>query len=292
MSSSDQLQRFIFDGTPVRGQWVNLDASWRKALENLDVEPFARDQLGQALAAVCLLASTLKIDGSITLQIRGQGAIHLLVAQARSDNSLRGLVRQNSRVRDESAALSEIFEAERMVITIDSGKGKPHQGIVPLTGHSIAEALEAYFEHSEQLPTRLWLAADESSAAGILLQRLPSQEDSADADAWDRTSQLASTVQAEELLRLPAEEVLYRLFHEEELRLFEPAPLRFQCGCSAQRTRDMIRSLGVDEARSILQEQGAIEVHCEFCNAEYRFDSVDVEQLFYPDAESGNQTVH
>ena len=285
MKKNDQLLRFVFERTAVRGQLVSLDASWRECLKNSDAGEQANRLLGQALAAVTLLASTLKIKGKLILQIRGQGALHLLVAEATHDRCVCGMVRQNRDIEDPQASLQHIFGADKIVITIDNGNAQPYQGIAPLTGHSLAEALAHYFEQSDQLPTRLWLASDDISAAGLLLQKLPHdagdiEEKDDDDDSWTRVNHLADTVRADELLKLDASEVLHRLFHEETLRLFEREPLRFQCSCSRQRIADMIKSLGRDEAQDILREQGDITVHCEFCNARYDFDAVDVEQVF------------
>ena len=278
MKSNDQIFRFLVDHTPIRGQLVSLDASWQKSFQQSDASDFAKTLLGQALAAIALLAGTLKIDGSLTLQIRGQGPIHLLVAEATNKRTIRGVVRQSSELSNPDAPLSEIFGADKIVITINTGKGKPHQGIVPLSGSSLSEALEAYFQHSEQLPTRLWLACNESSASGLLLQKLPGKTE--DKDSWNRLTQLASTITDQELLELDENEILHRLFHEESIRLFDPEPVRFECSCSRDKTGNMIKSLGKIEAEDILNEQGRINVSCEFCNADYKFDRIDVEQLF------------
>lgn len=278
MKSTDQMFRFIFDHGPIRGQLASLDASWRQCLQNSDADDFANRLLGEALAAVTLLASTLKISGRMILQIRGEGALHLLVAEATQDRSVRGTVRQNRPVEDELAPLQQIFGSDKIVITIDNGNAQPYQGIVPLMGDTLAMALEHYFQQSDQLPTRLWLACNQHSAGGLLLQKLPGEAQ--DIDSWDRVTQLASTVRDEELLTLDARELLFRLFHEESLRLFDADPLHFRCSCSRQKIADMIASLGQDEAQDILQQEGAISVNCEFCNARHDFDAVDVEQVF------------
>jgi len=291
MKPNDQIFRFLVDHTPIRGQLISLDTSWQKCYQQSDASEYAKSLLGNALAAVTLLASTLKFDGNLTLQIRGQGAIHLLVAQATNDRTIRGLVRQSGEIENSDATLKEIFEADKIVISIDNGKGKPHQGIVPLTGSSLSEALEAYFEHSEQLPTRVWLACDESSASGLLLQKLPGELE--DKDSWNRLTQLASTITDQELLELDENEILHRLFHEESIRLFDAEPVRFQCGCSRNKISNMIKSLGKSEADDILTEQGKIQISCEFCNASYEFDSVDVKQLFESEINlSDNNTTH
>jgi molecular chaperone Hsp33 len=274
----DQVQRFLFEQNPIRGQHVSLDASWQKIVAQSDARGPALTLLGHALTAVTLLVDTLKIDGSVTLQIRGSGAIHLLVAEATSNNTIRGLVRQ-SRDLDEQKSLRDIFNTDKLVITVKNGTGKPHQGIVPLSGDSLAAALQSYFDQSEQLPTRFWFACNENTATGMLLQKLPAE--SVDEDAWNRLLQLASTTSNQELLDLKADILLHRLYHEENLRLFEADTVSFACGCSPQRSRDMLVSLGRSEIDDIIREQNEVAISCEFCNARYAFDSVDVEQLFH-----------
>jgi molecular chaperone Hsp33 len=173
------------------------------------------------------------------------------------------------------------FGAGRLTITIDPGTGgERYQGIVALEGDGLADAIDTYLDRSEQLPTRMWLAADENSAAGMLLQKLPGTD--ADDDAWNRVQALGATLSAGELLALPAQEIIHRLFHEEEVRLFDTEPVSFHCSCSRERVAGMLHSLGQDEVMDILRSEGAIEVTCEFCNKRYRFDAVDAAQLFAP----------
>ena len=277
MKTPDHMHRFLFEEYPIRGQHVSLDASWRQIVNQSEAKGVALSLLGHALAAAALLVETLKIDGSISLQIRGTGAIHLLVVEATSSHTIRGIVRQ-SRELDNQQSLSEIFESDKLVITIKNGKAKPHQGIVPLSGDSLAEALQAYFDQSEQLPTQFWLACNEDIASGMMLQKLP--EDSDDADAWNRTTILAATIEPEELLKLPVERLLGRLFHQESLRIFDPDPVRFYCSCSVERTRDMLLSLGKAEIEIMLEEQDEVSITCEFCNSQYQFDKVDLGALF------------
>ena len=277
MKDQDLVRRFLFEQNPIRGQHVTLDSSWRKIVEQSDARGLALTLLGHALTAVTLLVDTLKIDGSVSLQIRGSGAIHLLVAEATSSNTVRGVVRQSRELNGE-ISLQEIFATDKLVITIKNGPAKPHQGIVTLSGNDLAQALQAYFDQSEQLPTRFWFACNESSATGMLLQKLPAE--STDNDAWNRVLQLASTTSNKELLELKAEKLLHRLYHEEELRLFKAANIRFACGCSQQRIRDMLISLGRDEVDDVVNKQNEIVITCEFCNARYAFDRVDVKQLF------------
>jgi molecular chaperone Hsp33 len=277
MIDRDSLRRFVFEHSQVRGQLVHLDASWRAVQARFDYAPVVRDLLGQALAASALLVATLKMEGSLTLQIRGDGPVSLLVVQATSARTLRGLAHSAPDVS--AAPLPELFGDARLVITIDPEQSRErYQGIVELKGDTLAAALESYFAESEQLATRLWLAVDEQQAAGLLLQALPGTDE--DPDAWQRAVLLAETLRDAELLSLPAEQLLHRLYHEEDIRLFEPAPLSFRCSCSRERIETVLRGLGYDEVQSILRDEGVIGVDCEFCNQHYDFDSVDAERLF------------
>jgi molecular chaperone Hsp33 len=239
--------------------------------------PVAR-QLGEALAAVLLLTATLKFEGSLILQAQGEGPLRTLVTQATHKRTVRGLARWDGRVPDAVTGLEPVFGAGRLVLTLEPKRGERYQGIVPLEGPSLAGALEAYFNASEQLPTRLWLAAGEERAAGMLIQRLPARQ-GADED-WGRIGLLADTVGRRELLDLAAAELLVRLFNEERVRLLESEPVAFRCGCSLERIRDTLRALGRAEVESILEERGSVEVDCEFCNRHYHLDRIDALQLF------------
>jgi molecular chaperone Hsp33 len=276
-AQSDTVSRFIFDHAPVRGERVHLDASWRSVLENHDYPPILRQMMGELTAAAVLLAATLKLDGSLLLQIQGTGPIQLLVVECGGDLKLRATAKWDGLLQ---GSLSELFGDGRFVITLIQKDGKPaYQGIVELEGESIAEILQNYMSRSEQLDTRLWLAVDESSASGLLLQKLPEQDDG-DVDAWPRYTQLANTLKADELLQLPTEDLLYRLFHEEDVRLFEAQPVAFYCTCTRDNVADMLRMLGEEEVQSALAEQAVIEVRCEFCNHRYEFDKIDAAQIF------------
>ena len=276
MSDGDGLYRFVFENAGVRGELVHLDASWQAMLKGRDYPDPVRDQFGQAMAAAALLSGTIKFEGSLILQAQGPGPLTTLVAQATNERSLRGLARWNDEVPAD-APLPDVFGDGRVVITVSPDKGERYQGIVPLKGDKLEDALGVYFEQSEQLQTRLWLAADGGRAAGLLIQVLPSE--SGHEEDWNRIGTLAETVTRQELLQLPADQLLYRLFNEEQVRLFDPEPLSFRCGCSQERISDSLRALGRSELEDILSEQGVIEVDCEFCNRHYRFDPVDVEQL-------------
>lgn len=284
MPDNDLLHRFVIEKTRVRGEMVHLNASWQAVLERYNYPDNVRNILGEAFAACALLSATIKFEGSLILQIRGDGPLHLLVVQATSEGTLRGLARWKGDVPE--SGLSSIFGSAQMAITIEQPGGTPYQGIIDLQGEHIKDAIENYFVQSEQLKTRLWLASDKQSCVGFLLQELPAQEKQSTAgfskhqEDWSHAETLAGTLTPDELLALSTKDILHRLFHEDDIRLFEPGKLSFRCGCSSERISQMILSLGITEARSIIEEQGKIQVDCEFCNAQYNFDSVDVESLF------------
>lgn len=276
---NDSLQRFVFEDLAVRGELVHLDATWQAILERHDYPQPVRDLLGQMMAAAALLSATLKFDGAMTMQIQGGGPITLMVVEITAERTLRGMAHWEGELSEGS--LESLVGAGRLLITIDPGEGRErYQGIVELAGSNLSEALDAYLAQSEQLDTRLWLAADDTSAGGLLIQRLPGEAIDEDKDAWRRISLLSETVRPDELLGLHAREIIHRLFHEEDVRVFETEPVCFRCSCSRERVANMLRTLGRDEVTDILDEQGAIEVTCEFCNQHYSFDAIDAEQLF------------
>ena len=277
MKSLDQSQRFLFDKHPIRGQYVSLDESWARIVMQSGLEGRALTLLGEALAAMVLLVDTLKIKGSVILQVRGSGPLGLLVVEANSENQIRGIARQVGEITDEMD-LAQIFGSEYFVITIKTDGAEPHQGIAPLQGANFADALEHYFATSDQLGTRFWLACDKDNISGMLLQKLPGK--AADEDAWNSVVMLADTLSAQELKLAELESLLYRLFHQEEIRLFDSNPLEFYCSCSRERTGAMLLTLGKTEVFEVLEQEGDVLVTCEFCNQHYRFDSIDVEQLF------------
>lgn len=276
MIQQDSLQRFLFDETGVRGTLVHLDQSWRTALGRHAYPETVRDQLGQAMAAVLLLAATIKFNGSLILQAQGDGPLSTLVAQATHRKTVRGIARWRAVVP--GGPLAAVFGDGRLVLTIQNEASEPYQGVVPLAGDKLAEALEHYFVSSEQLATRLWLAADEHAAAGLFVQQMPSHPGLD--DDWERVVMLASTIRPEELLRLRGEELLYRLFHEERVRLFEPESVSFRCSCTRDRIERVLAAMGRREIDELIGEKGKVDVHCEFCNRLYQFDAVDAATLF------------
>jgi molecular chaperone Hsp33 len=277
MKNSDQSQRFLFEDHPIRGQHVSLDQSWKEIARQGELEGRGLSLLGEALVVVALLVDTLKIEGSVTLQIRGTGPLELLVVEANSKHGVRGTARQVGEI-DEQADLQQIFGSDVLVITIKAEGAEPHQGIAPLRGINLSDALEYYFATSEQLPTHFCLACDAKNASGMLIQKLPGKL--TDDDAWDRVLHLASTVTDDELQRLALGELLHRLFNEETLRLFDSHTIKFSCSCSRERTAAMLLSLGKAEASEILETEGEISVSCEFCSTNYSFDQIDVDQVF------------
>ncbi len=278
MASRDQFQRFIFEDSQVRGAWVQLGESFREIGTQAPYPDSVRGLLGEALVASVLMSSTLKFEGTLSLQAQGEGPLRTLMAECSHDRFIRGLARF-----DEHAVSEETFHdmlgEGRMAITITPNRGNRYQGVVPREADSLAGCLEEYFERSEQISTSLILFADEGAAAGLLLQRLPGATDE-DNELWERVNHLARTVEAAELLELDSETVLHRLFHEETVRLFDAEAVAFRCSCSRERTLGALEAIGRDECYQILEEQGQIEMDCQFCHAHYRFDRNDIDHLF------------
>lgn len=289
MSSQDQLHRFVFENLDIRGGIVQLNSSWQAILSRYTYPDQVAVQLGQAMAATVLLSATIKFEGSLILQVQGAGPLKTVVTQTSHDRLIRGLARWSG---DDvpASGLHDVYGDGRMVLTIDNKIGKRYQGIVALEGDHLGKALEGYFMQSEQLASRIWLAADGERAAGLFIQELPTSQ-STDED-WNRIGLLADTVRSNELLETDAKTLLTHLFHEEGVRLFEPEPVAFRCGCSNERIETTLQGLGYDEVKSILEEQGVVNIACDFCNKEYRYDSVDVEKLFadQPPMETPKQT--
>ncbi len=277
MADKDQLYRFSFEGLGLRGEVIQLDAGLQAMLEHHQDYPDAvRQLLGEAAAAVLLLSAVIKFDGSLIMQVQGQGVLKALVAQASNERGFRGLARWQGET-PEGTDLHAWLQDGRMVLTVEAPNGERYQGIVPVKGERLSQALELYFEQSEQLPTRFWLACDGKRAAGLMLQSLPSQP-LADED-WQRIGMFADTLDSDELLNLPVETLLHRLFHEESVRLYDPEPVAFRCSCSRERISQTLAGLGRDELEEALREQGRLNVGCEFCGRQYEFDKVDVEAL-------------
>ncbi|HWQ37793.1 MAG TPA: Hsp33 family molecular chaperone HslO [Burkholderiales bacterium] len=274
----DSLQRFILESTPVRGEIVHLDATWRAVLDRRDYPERLRGLLGEMMAAGALLSATLKFDGAMIMQMQGEGPVRLLVVEVTSEQTMRAMAKWHGEVR--SADLRSLLGKGHFAITIvPNGEKHTYQGIVSLEGASVSQVLEHYMLKSEQLETRLWLTCDEQQAAGMMLQKMPTAK-AQDPDAWNRAVKLGETITAQELLRLPAQDIVHRLYHEEDVRLFEARPVAFRCSCTRERVTAMLRMLGREEVRSIIEERAKVDVDCEFCGRHYSFDAVDAEQVF------------
>lgn len=287
MAAQDTTQRFIFDNADVRGELASLDSSYREILAKHAYPQPVQALLGEMLAAAVLLSTTIKYDGLLILQARSSGPLSTLMVECSSDQAVRGIARYADDLQGET--LDELMPDGVLAITIDPVKGQRYQGIVSLEGGSLATALDSYFANSEQLPTRFRLLADGRSARGFLLQALPAdrQPDAQERDeTWQRLNILADTLTAEELISLDNQTLLHRLYHEEDVRLFDARPARFECSCSAERSGNALVSLGRNDVLELLQEQGGeITVDCQFCNSRYRYDEAAVLGLFEAAAE-------
>ena len=305
----DELQRFLFDGVPVRGLLVRLEASWRELLGRRAAGPYppaVRALLGEMVAASVLMQSNIKFDGRLILQMHGDGLLQLAVAEVHGDLRFRAtatLRADSAAIADDAdlAALLNVHGQGRCAITLDALDRRPgqqpYQGVVSLHGdrheplRRLAPVLEHYMLQSEQLQTRLVLAANDQLAAGLLLQRLPADgparlsgehEPIGGNEGFNRIAHLVATLTRAELLTLDADTLLHRLFWQQRVTRFAERRPRFACSCTGDRVRNMLRGLGLSEVESIIAERGDVEVACEFCGRQYRFDAVDVGELFTP----------
>lgn len=290
-TSSDATQRFLFNLTNVRGELTQLTHSYSEILAKHNYPANIETLLGELLAAAALLTATVKLEGILSLEVRsahqGDNQVSLLMAECSTNNTGTNNLRAVANYKGQPPAstnLEEIFGKGQLVITLDPYQGQRYQGIVSLNPESLAASLEDYFANSEQLATKIWLATankdKQPTAAGFLLQQLPDDANSQDPDAWARLTSLAATLTTEELTQLTSEQLLFRLFHEEELRLFTPNLVKFACSCSRERLSRALVSLGEQQINEILQEEGQITTSCHFCNSQYQFTAVDLAQAF------------
>lgn len=280
MSTQDQCQRFLFSNADVRGEIVRLTKSYTDSVSNHAYPPAVSQLLGEFLAAGVLLGSAIKYDGRLVLQVRGDGELNLIMAECTSEAAIRGIARfDETPVHTDFDALAG---SGVLVITVDSRQTEPYQGIVSLQGGSLASSLQAYFEQSEQLHSWFFFAVDNNQACGFMLQQLPTamQKEPEDREAtWQHLLTLAQTLTAEEMLKLDNDELLHRLYHQEQVELFEPRQFHYQCSCSRERTARALISIGKQEIDSIVAEHGAVKIACEFCGTEYQFDASEVALL-------------
>ena len=286
---SDATRRFTIGRGAVRGEYVRLTESWRSILARRDYPEPVLGLLGECLAAAALFTSTLKMlqsDGRLTLQIQGGRPVSLLVAECRADLSVRAMARfEAAAPLSGSGTLERLIRGASFAVTIDPGGDyDSYQSLVPTEGASLADALNAYMTRSEQIPSHFVLAADASVCAGLLLQAVPREggrtETEPDTDAWGRIQTLAATLKREELLRLGDEDVLFRLYHQEDVRLLPPRSVTFGCRCSKERVAGVLRILGADEVRGLLADRRTIEVDCDFCGLRHTFSAEEAWAAF------------
>ena len=294
MKEQDQLYRYLFEHHQVRGELVQLDQTFRHMVAAQEYPAPVRQLLGELLVATSLLTATLKFEGSITVQLQGNGPVSLAVINGDHLQQLRGVARWQGELPTEPD-LKALVGDGHLVITITPEEGERYQGIVSLESDSLASSLESYFAQSEQLATRIWIRTGgttaEPLAAGMLLQELPASNEQ-HAEEFDHLSKLTDTIKDEELFTLPAEEILYRLYHEEEVRLFAPQQIQFRCTCSRERSEQALLQLGKVEVDAMIHEQGQIDMHCDYCGTHYRFDAIDAPALCAEGRSPADGAVH
>ena len=300
--TNDKMQGFMFDDMDIRGVHLRLDQGVKTLLDQQDSPAPVASLLAQMLIVACLLSAKLKLRGRLSVQIRGDGPLKWVMAECRqlSDDPeqpfrVKGMAQVNEPIAA-NATLSEMVADGRLIITIEPDQGQRYQGVVMVDQPTLAQCIESYFYQSEQLPTHIQLVSTDQGAAGFMLQRLPqteTEEHQADLD-WELVHALSATLTEHELAQLPADQVLHRLFHEQQVKVFAPRAVLQECDCSRQRCGGAITSLGKTAADEILQEQEAIVIDCQFCNAHYSFDKVDCHVLFEQGviAEKEPQAVH
>ncbi|MHA0984027.1 Hsp33 family molecular chaperone HslO [Kosakonia cowanii] len=280
MANQDQLHRYLFENHAVRGELVTVSNTWKEVLENHNYPLPVKNLLGELLVATSLLTATLKFAGDITVQVQGDGPMSLAVINGNNRQQMRGVARVQGEIADD-ASLKTLVGNGYLVITITPEEGERYQGVVGLEGETLAECLEDYFQRSEQLPTRLFIRTGDvegqPAAGGMLLQVLPAQD--TQAEDFEHLAVLTETVKAEELFTLPANEVLWRLYHEEEVTLYDPQDVEFKCTCSRERCADALKTLPDEEVDSILAEEGEIDMHCDYCGNHYLFNAMDIAEI-------------
>ncbi len=285
--SADHVIPFVFDGLPVRGALIHLSRSWRRMLRDHDYDPVVQDTLGHAAAATGLVAQSLKFDGSVTMQIQGDGELRMLVMQCTSELEVRGMATSDAHVK--AGSFAELVRNAHCAITVDAGE-RPYQGIVPIEGESLAASLENYFARSARVPSHVVLVSDDALCGGLLLQQVPGQTQ-IEADDWDRLGLMAATLKTEDLQGSTGIELVGKLFAEDDMRVFGPLPVNFHCRCSRQRAEEVLRMLGEDDNRTTVAERGSVEVTCEYCGRRRSFDAIDISRLFADNAVTGPERV-
>jgi molecular chaperone Hsp33 len=289
-ATADRSQRFLFEEADIRGENVHLDSAYREILAIHQYAYGVGRLLGEFLSAAVLLSTNLKFKGKLILQVRSEGQIPLLMVECDDSLQVRGIARGAEHATSNSN--DQLLCNGQLAITVDPTNGQRYQSIVPLRQGTLAQSLDAYFEQSEQLKTRIWLAADGQWAGGLLLQELPAQitnNETQRLQQWEHACSLAATVREAELLELGTEQLLYRLYHQDPVRLFEPSPVSFRCTCSRERTYNALSTLPPPELEELLEELGSITMDCEFCNQRYIFNRSDLAVVLAGD---GTKTLH
>lgn len=279
MKEADTLQRFIFEQANIRGEIVHIEKTFQTIMSQREYPPMVKNLLGEAIVSCLLLASSIKFEGSLNLQFQGDERLSLLLVQCDHELNIRAFAqfKENLEIVDYATA----FLQGQLVLTINqNNQTQAYQSLVPIQATSMSENLMTYFAQSEQIPTRVWLAVNEHQAAGMLLQLMPGQDSLQKEQFWEYAVQLGQTVTEAELLSIDNATLLYRLYNETQIRIFESRSTHFQCRCSKEKMQQVIKMLGQQEANEILEEKTRIAIHCDFCNTEYSFDSIDVAMLF------------
>ena len=290
--ANNVLNRYLFEDLSVRGELVQLDEAYQRIISSKEYPAPLQNLLGELLVSTTLLTATLKFEGSITMQLQGDGPVSLAVINGDHDQKVRGVARWEGDIADD-ASIHDMLGKGHLVITIDPKKGERYQGIVGLDGDNLSDIPESYFANSEQLKTRIWLRLGEHNgqqrAAGMLIQVMP--DGTGTPEDFEHLEQLTDTVKNEELFTLEANDLLYRLYNQEKVRLFDPQPVEFHCGCSRERSGAAIVTIDRAEVNDILAEVGSISLHCDYCGTNYTFDEAQVSELF-DQTDSGNKTLH
>ena len=290
--ANNVLNRYLFEDLSVRGELVQLDEAYQRIISSKEYPAALQKLLGELLVSTTLLTATLKFEGSITIQLQGDGPVSLAVINGDHDQKIRGVARWEGDIAEDSS-LHDMMGKGYLVITIEPKKGERYQGVVGLEGETLADVIEGYFANSEQLKTRLWIRTGEHEgkkhAAGMMIQVMP--DGTGTPEDFEHLEQLTATVKNEELFTLPANELLYRLYNQDSVRLYEPQPVEFHCGCSRERSGAAIITVDKTEIYDILAEEGSISLHCDYCGTSYTFDESEITEL-YTQATSDNKTVH
>ncbi|MGF1750942.1 MULTISPECIES: Hsp33 family molecular chaperone HslO [Vibrio] len=292
--ANNTLNRYLFEELSVRGELVQLDTAYQEIISSKEYPAALQSLLGELLVSTSLLTATLKFEGSITMQLQGDGPVSLAVINGDHNQKLRGVARWEGQIADD-ASIHDMLGKGYLVITITPDKGERYQGVVGLEGANLSEVLEGYFERSEQLKTRLWIRTGiqdgQAKAAGMLLQVMP--DGTGSPEDFEHLEQLTNTVKNEELFTLEANDLLYRLYNQDKVQLFEPKEVEFFCGCSRERSADAIATIAQDEVYEILAQEGSVALHCDYCGSTYSFDDGDIKELFAQKDEQGEKpTLH